>query len=41
VHRANNAIENLVWMCHNCRFLIHHYPEEMAVLRVDLSLCGL
>jgi hypothetical protein len=39
--RENNAIENLVWMCHNCHYLIHHYPDEMAAFQDDLSLTGL
>jgi hypothetical protein len=27
--RANNRLDNLVWMCHNCHYLIHHFQEEM------------
>jgi hypothetical protein len=27
--RTNNSLENLAWLCHNCHFLIHHYPDEM------------
>ena len=23
--RTNNAPDNLMWLCHNCHFLIHHY----------------
>lgn len=38
--RSNNAVENLVWMCHNCHFLIHHYPREMASFQSDLALAG-
>lgn len=26
--RSNNTLENLVWLCHNCHHLIHHYPDE-------------
>ena len=26
-HR-NNRIENLVWMCYNCHFLVHKNKEE-------------
>ena len=26
--RSNNSIHNLVWLCHNCHFLVHHYREE-------------
>lgn len=24
-NRLNNAEGNLVWLCHNCHFLVHHY----------------
>ncbi len=27
-NRSNNTLENLVWLCHNCHHLIHHYPDE-------------
>lgn len=27
-NRKNNAIENLVWLCHNCHHLVHYYPSE-------------
>ena len=27
-NRLNNVPENLVWLCHNCHFLVHHYPDE-------------
>lgn len=23
--RTNNALRNLLWLCHNCHFLVHHY----------------
>jgi hypothetical protein len=39
--RANNAVDNLVWMCHNCHHLIHHYPEESTAFADDLALTGL
>lgn len=26
-NRMNNNIENLVWLCFNCHFLVHHYKE--------------
>ncbi len=26
--RTNNDIKNLVWLCNNCHFLVHHYDEE-------------
>ncbi|KKU93643.1 MAG: hypothetical protein UY53_C0004G0077 [Parcubacteria group bacterium GW2011_GWA2_50_10] len=24
-NRRNNALENLIWLCHNCHYLVHHY----------------
>lgn len=27
-NRDNNDLSNLIFMCHNCHFLIHKYPEE-------------
>jgi hypothetical protein len=27
-NRKNNSIENLMYLCHNCHHLIHHYPSE-------------
>lgn len=27
-NRANNALSNLIWLCHNCHFLVHHYTNE-------------
>jgi len=29
-NRSNNSVENLSWLCHNCHYLIHHYPDERA-----------
>jgi len=26
-NRQNNKVYNLSWLCHNCHFLIHHYPK--------------
>ena len=25
-NRKNNQLKNLAWLCHNCHFLVHHYP---------------
>lgn len=25
--RKNSSISNLLWLCHNCHFLLHHYKE--------------
>ena len=30
-HR-HNSLKNLIWLCHNCHFLVHHYPEEQKKL---------
>lgn len=27
-NRKNNRPTNLVWLCHNCHFLVHHYTQE-------------
>jgi len=27
-NRYNNNVKNLIWMCHNCHFLVHHYDSE-------------
>lgn len=26
VNRKNNSLENLVWLCRNCHYLVHLYP---------------
>jgi hypothetical protein len=31
-NKINNNIKNLIWLCHNCHFLIHHYDIERAKL---------
>lgn len=28
MNRKNNGLKNLVWLCHNCHFLIHHSAKE-------------
>ncbi len=28
MNRKNNDLKNLVWLCRNCHFLLHHYSEE-------------
>lgn len=25
-NRKNNSVENLMYLCHNCHHLVHHYP---------------
>jgi hypothetical protein len=27
-NRQNNDLSNLIWLCHNCHFLVHHYSDE-------------
>lgn len=27
-NRKNNDVNNLIWLCHNCHFLVHHYKKE-------------
>lgn len=27
-NRQNNKVDNLIWLCHNCHYLIHHNQEE-------------
>lgn len=27
-NRSNNTLGNLMWLCHNCHFIIHHYALE-------------
>lgn len=27
-NRRNNDLKNLIWLCHNCHFLVHHYDVE-------------
>lgn len=27
-NRKNNTLSNLIWLCHNCHFLVHHFKEE-------------
>lgn len=32
-NRRNNNIMNLIWLCHNCHYLVHHYSKEQNRLR--------
>lgn len=27
-NRGNNEVDNLIWLCHNCHYLIHHDKTE-------------
>lgn len=31
-NRNNNNVRNLVWLCQNCHFLVHHYSTEKQKL---------
>ena len=31
-NRKNSKLENLIWLCHNCHFLVHHDPETTKKL---------
>jgi hypothetical protein len=35
-NRKNNALSNLMWLCHNCHFLVHHYEDERAKIMVPM-----
>lgn len=30
--RTNNNVTNLIWLCNNCHYLVHHYKEEQKKL---------
>lgn len=34
--KKDNKIENLVWLCHNCHHLVHHYDGEVKKLMVAI-----
>ena len=36
-NRKNNNIDNLVWLCHNCHYLVHHYSDEQNKLKIFLK----
>lgn len=27
-NRSNNKLSNLIWLCHNCHYLVHHSKKE-------------
>lgn len=35
--RRNNAITNLIWLCPNCHYLIHHYKGEAKNFLVPVA----
>lgn len=26
--RSHNTLSNLIWLCHNCHYLVHNFPDE-------------
>ena len=32
--RKNNELDNLIWLCMNCHFLVHHYKVERNGLKM-------
>lgn len=35
-NRKNNKLSNLVWLCPNCHFLVHHYENENRIFMETL-----
>jgi len=36
-NRSNNTVKNLVWLCQNCHFLVHHYElEKQRLLKIHV-----
>ena len=35
-NRKNNSLDNLIWLCHNCHFLLHHNKQEEDKLMVAM-----
>lgn len=36
-NRQNNAVSNLLWLCHNCHFLVHHDSVEATGFIVNAT----
>jgi hypothetical protein len=36
-NRLNNAFSNLIWLCHNCHYLVHHYKDEAKEFVVPVA----
>lgn len=36
-NRDNNKISNLIWLCHNCHFLVHNYNNESEGFMVPVA----
>jgi len=37
-NRKNNKISNLIWLCHNCHFLVHHDIDTSKKLILTLKV---
>ncbi|MFZ2975328.1 MAG: HNH endonuclease [Candidatus Moraniibacteriota bacterium] len=37
VDNKNNKLDNLIWLCHNCHFLVHHYAKEKENINKIIS----
>ena len=35
-NRKNNLVNNLMWLCFNCHFLVHYYKKEAEILSKKL-----
>lgn len=35
--RSNNSLSNLVWLCHNCHYLVHHHTDEAIGFMVPIA----
>ena len=36
-NRQNNTVSNLIWLCHNCHYLVHHYKTEAKNFMVPIA----
>ncbi|MDQ2973186.1 MAG: HNH endonuclease [bacterium] len=36
-NRKNNSISNLIWLCHNCHYLVHHHANESIGFLVPVA----
>ena len=36
--RDNNSLSNLVWLCHNCHFLVHNHSDELLRFNSKIKL---
>lgn len=36
-NRDNNSLSNLIWLCHNCHYLVHHDKQESKGFLVPVA----